>query len=330
MSMLHFVQQQLKGSSCYAHALAACLSSLPCQQVAPPSAGKLGRTSEEVNCTAAGGASNTSCHCLPRTQASHSWSARSQSCSFSTCCRASVPDSCREPCQGTSPMFRTSMPAHIISFPSIHQARDLSTSQACQTSQAAEAAASRQEPESGPARIYWDKRHAGVYRADPRQELTINMLQDLFERLVQGVGQPRRLRGKRSGLTIVDAVASKDDGSFSGGGFWSGINSLMKGSRDSPSDRPHIQGLYMYGGVGCGKTMLMDLFVEAAPPELQVKRTHFHDFMLEVHTKLRDFKCDRDPLLRVADSIAKNVRVLAMDEFFVTDVADAMILHRLF
>lgn len=130
-----------------------------------------------VNCTAAGGASNTSCHCLPRTQASHSWSARSQSCSFSTCCRASVPDSCREPCQGTSPTFRTGMPAHIISFPSIHQARDLSTSQACQTSQAAEAAASRQEPESGPARIYWDKRHAGVYRADPRQELTINMLQ---------------------------------------------------------------------------------------------------------------------------------------------------------
>lgn len=62
------------------------------------------------------------------------------------------------------------------------------------------------------------------------------------------------------------------------GGFWSGINNLMTGdgsesSGKVTSSRPHIEGLYMYGGVGCGKTMLMDLFVEAAPPDLQVGGT---------------------------------------------------------
>uniref|UniRef100_A0A7R9YUT9 ATPase n=1 Tax=Chlamydomonas euryale TaxID=1486919 RepID=A0A7R9YUT9_9CHLO len=62
----------------------------------------------------------------------------------------------------------------------------------------------------------------------------------------------------------------------------------------------------------------------------QVLRTHFHDFMLDVHQQLRKMAGKLDPLLAVADKIAENTRVLAMDEFFVTDVADAMILNRLF
>lgn len=86
----------------------------------------------------------------------------------------------------------------------------------------------------------------------------------------------------------------------------------------------------MYGGVGCGKTMLMDIFVKAAPPEFRVVRAHFHDFMLRVHADLRTHRGAADPLLRVADAIAAEARVLALDEFFVTDVADAMILARLF
>lgn len=57
-------------------------------------------------------------------------------------------------------------------------------------------------------------------------------------------------------------------------------------------------------------------------------RTHFHDFMLGVHASLRRHAGDADPLLRVADGIAGRARVLALDEFFVTDVADAMILSR--
>jgi predicted ATPase len=86
----------------------------------------------------------------------------------------------------------------------------------------------------------------------------------------------------------------------------------------------------MYGGVGCGKTMLMDSFAESCPREFQVRRAHYHDFMLDVHGRLRQYKGERDPLARVADALASSCRVLCLDELFVTDVADAMILGRLF
>ncbi|KAF8055927.1 Afg1l [Scenedesmus sp. PABB004] len=94
--------------------------------------------------------------------------------------------------------------------------------------------------------------------------------------------------------------------------------------------RAPARGLYMYGGVGCGKTMLMDLLVAAAPKEFQVTRTHFHDFMLDIHARLARTRGEADPLRRVADDVAAGVKVLALDELFVTDVADAAILHRLF
>ncbi|CAD7705031.1 unnamed protein product [Ostreobium quekettii] len=98
--------------------------------------------------------------------------------------------------------------------------------------------------------------------------------------------------------------------------------------RTPRSDSP--LGLYTYGGVGVGKTMLMDLFVVSAPPEFRVLRTHFHDFMLDIHSRLRTHTKTADPLTFVAQDISETHRVLALDEFFVTDVADAMILHRLF
>lgn len=62
----------------------------------------------------------------------------------------------------------------------------------------------------------------------------------------------------------------------------------------------------------------------------QVVRTHFHDFMLDVHKRLRKTAGESDPLARVADALSRDTKVLALDEFFVTDVADATILHRLF
>ena len=54
------------------------------------------------------------------------------------------------------------------------------------------------------------------------------------------------------------------------------------------SDVPNVKGVYMYGGVGCGKTMMMDILVAVAQKQFYLRRTHFHDFMLEVHTMLRD------------------------------------------
>ncbi len=88
------------------------------------------------------------------------------------------------------------------------------------------------------------------------------------------------------------------------------------------------RGLYFWGGVGRGKSFLMDAFF-AALPYKRKKRLHFHQFMQEVHHELRQLKSETDPLAAVATKIAKSVRVLCFDEFHVSDIADAMILGRL-
>ncbi len=90
-----------------------------------------------------------------------------------------------------------------------------------------------------------------------------------------------------------------------------------------------VGGLYLWGGVGRGKTHLMDAFYEALPFSRKL-RTHFHRFMLDVHERRRAYPDEQDPLKRVAEGYAKEVRVLCFDEFFVSDIADAMILGRLF
>ncbi len=88
------------------------------------------------------------------------------------------------------------------------------------------------------------------------------------------------------------------------------------------------QGIYLYGAVGRGKTMLMDLFAQSLPPDI-VRRAHFHVFMLDVHLRLRDLSERRDPLREVAAKLAERTRVLCLDEFMVQDIGDAMILANL-
>lgn len=88
------------------------------------------------------------------------------------------------------------------------------------------------------------------------------------------------------------------------------------------------KGLYMYGGVGRGKSFLMDVFFGCLPYQRK-RRVHFHAFMAEVQQRLKDHHSQTNPLSAVAQDIAKEVRVLCFDEFHVSDIADAMILGRL-
>ncbi|MGY6258246.1 cell division protein ZapE [Paraburkholderia caledonica] len=89
------------------------------------------------------------------------------------------------------------------------------------------------------------------------------------------------------------------------------------------------RGIYLWGGVGRGKTFLMDCFFALAPVQAKA-RVHFHEFMHDVHTELQALKGEADPLDTLAKHIALRSRLICFDEFHISDVADAMILYRLF
>ena len=94
-----------------------------------------------------------------------------------------------------------------------------------------------------------------------------------------------------------------------------------------------VKGVYIYGGVGRGKSMLMDMFYDNLPAGISKRRVHFHEFMIETHDWLHARRAGKavDNLLPdYADYVADNSKVICFDEFHVTDVADAMILSRLF
>jgi cell division protein ZapE len=93
--------------------------------------------------------------------------------------------------------------------------------------------------------------------------------------------------------------------------------------------RPPIpRGVYMYGGVGRGKSFIMDCFFQAVPLRRKV-RLHFHEFMREVHRELQELKGMADPLQELGRRISLKYRLICFDEFHIADVTDAMILHRL-
>ena len=108
---------------------------------------------------------------------------------------------------------------------------------------------------------------------------------------------------------------------------------LLKASRKTKFFKPFhrsqfIKGLYLWGGVGVGKTFLMDSFFHSLPFPNKL-RMHFYQFMQMVHEDLKKYQGKKDPLKIIAHGLAQKTLVLCFDEFFVTDIADAMILGRL-
>ncbi|XP_044464945.1 AFG1-like ATPase [Mangifera indica] len=164
---------------------------------------------------------------------------------------------------------------------------------------------------AGPLVEYERRIAAGdLVDGDTCQVGTLRELQRLYDELVESADACK-----------LDRYASSEK---SGRSRWL-WSRLMPQSSYSP-----VTGLYLYGGVGTGKTMLMDLFYDQLPGNWRKKRIHFHDFMLNVHSRLQKHKGVSDPLEVVAGEISDEAILLCLDEFMVTDVADALILNRLF
>lgn len=156
--------------------------------------------------------------------------------------------------------------------------------------------------DDGPVQKYRSLLRAGALRPDPAQARAAEALQILHNRLRDY--DPRR--PKRVGLGL----------------FGWGRERL----RDAA-----VPGLYLYGGVGRGKSMLMDLFFDTAPVARR-RRVHFHAFMQEVHAAIAAARARgaRDPIAEVADGVAAEATLLCLDELEINDITDAMIVGRLF
>ena len=110
---------------------------------------------------------------------------------------------------------------------------------------------------------------------------------------------------------------------------WVKFKSMRSNALKKLLNRPDVpRGVYLWGGVGRGKSFLMYAFY-ATVPVVRKTRLHFHEFMRGVHRELEEVKGMQDPLDEVARRVAKRYRLICFDEFHVSDVADAMILHRL-
>ncbi|HGM4841612.1 TPA: cell division protein ZapE [Serratia marcescens] len=155
-----------------------------------------------------------------------------------------------------------------------------------------------------PLSRYQQALEAGEYQADEVQRRAVTQLDRIYQALLQKPAASAPAGGLRGKLSRL----------------------LGKGGETAPQ-RP-VQGLYMWGGVGRGKTWLMDMFFHSLPGDRKM-RLHFHRFMLRVHEELTELQGRENPLDIVADGFKAETDVLCFDEFFVSDITDAMLLATL-
>ena len=129
------------------------------------------------------------------------------------------------------------------------------------------------------------------FHFDPAQKATVHHTQALYDKLLAGKAK----------------------------NFWRKMKQRLGG------EASFIPGLYLWGGVGRGKTYIIDCFYDSLPIKKK-QRTHFHRFMRQIHTQLKQLQNITHPLEKVADNITTETRVLCLDEFHVSDITDAMLL----
>jgi len=149
---------------------------------------------------------------------------------------------------------------------------------------------------SGPLEWYWHFSQRGDFQTDSEQLKVLGELERLF-------GELEEYRQYRAGK----------------------INRLVT---HLGAGRKPPRGMYIWGGVGRGKSLMMDAFYKVSRHRRK-RRVHFHEFMREIHARMRALSGQEDPLEIISTDIAKELRLLAFDEFHVSDIADAMILARL-
>jgi cell division protein ZapE len=160
-----------------------------------------------------------------------------------------------------------------------------------------EAMSSETEANLTPWERYQQDLERPDFEKDPAQEDAVRRLQALYDKLVEAENQRDSLTHK--------------------------LKLKLSGGKEDP-----VKGLYFWGGVGRGKTYLMDTFYESLPFDRKM-RVHFHRFMQRVHNELKALKGEKNPLDLVSKTFADETRVICFDEFFVSDIGDAMILATL-